>query len=121
MKPSNELKPRLWDLLPAVIAVIFAAFFFAVRFFCVPLPQDTVVVEVDGKRVAELSLENDTEYLIEGIGGTNLLIIKGGKAYISEATCPDRVCVKTGEVTETTPSVCRPNRVVVYLEEGDVG
>ncbi|MBR2613326.1 MAG: NusG domain II-containing protein, partial [Clostridia bacterium] len=50
-------------------------------------------------------------------GGTNLLIIKDGKAYISEATCPDLVCVHTGHADELKSIVCLPNRVTVSIEK----
>lgn len=78
-----------------------------------------VVVEVDGKEYARLPLDEDRELLIESENGTNLLIVKDGKAYIAEASCPDGICVRTGAADELRSIVCLPNRVVVRLEGGD--
>lgn len=79
---------------------------------------ETVVVRVDGEEYARLPLGDDAELLIEGVnGGTNLLIVKDGKAYISEASCPDLVCVHTGRADELKSIVCLPNRVTVSIEK----
>lgn len=79
---------------------------------------ETVVVRVDGEEYARLPLNEDAELLIEGVnGGTNLLIIEDGKAYIREATCPDLVCVHTGHADELKSIVCLPNRVTVSIEK----
>ena len=78
----------------------------------------TVIVTVDGTVTHRLPLNENTELLIEGYhGGTNLLIIKDGHAYISDATCPDRVCVNMGEVTDLKSVICAPNRVVISIEK----
>ncbi len=78
----------------------------------------TVVVTVDGEEYARLPLDKDAELTINGYGGgTNLLIIKDGKAYISEASCPDKVCVHTGAASDIKSIVCLPNRVMVYIEK----
>ena len=77
---------------------------------------DEVLVRVNGKEYARLPLNKDTELLIEGDGGTNLLVIKDGKAYISEASCPDLICVKTGCADELKSIVCAPNKVSVSIE-----
>ncbi len=77
----------------------------------------TVVVTVDGQQTHRLPLNRDAEVTVEGAnGGTNLLVIEDGKAYIKEASCPDRICVKTGVADELKSVVCAPNRVVVSIE-----
>lgn len=110
-----------WDLLLyGAVALLIAVSLV----FCLPRPakdpENGVVVEVDGKQVAEFSLREDLTYEIHGIGGSNLLVIQDGQARISQADCPDKVCVHTGIITETSPAVCRPHRVVVYLKEAGV-
>ena len=75
-----------------------------------------VVVRVDGEEYARLPLERDAELLIESKNGTNLLVIKDKKAYISEASCPDMICVHTGYADELKSIVCVPNGVTVSIE-----
>lgn len=48
--------------------------------------------------------------------GTNTLVIQSGKAYISEANCPDKQCMKQGKISRAGEMlVCLPNRVVVKI------
>lgn len=60
----------------------------------------------------ELSLEIPAEN-----GNYNLLEVKDGKADITEASCPDKICVNHRPVKHLGESlVCLPNRVVVEIE-----
>lgn len=50
-------------------------------------------------------------------GESNLLQIEPGRIRISEATCPDKVCVNTGWISsEGLPIVCLPHKLVIQLE-----
>jgi hypothetical protein len=76
------------------------------------------VVRIDGEQVARYSLAVDGEYPLNG--GTNLLVISDGEAYVKEADCPDKVCVRTGRISLSGERiVCLPNRVEIYVEGGD--
>lgn len=77
-----------------------------------------VLVTVDGQAVATLDLYKDTDMIINGYGGsTDHLVIKDGYASITEASCPDKVCVRTGKIHKSGELiVCLPNRVVVSIE-----
>ena len=72
------------------------------------------VVSVDGKTVAEYPLSLDGEYSLNG--GTNTLIIKNGKAYVSYASCPDGLCKNQGKISMTGERiVCLPNKVMIEI------
>ena len=75
----------------------------------------TVVVSVDGKKVAEYPLSVDGTYYLNN--GTNVLVIEDGYAYISEANCPGfQDCVEEGKkhfVGETI--TCLPNKLIVEI------
>ena len=81
-----------------------------------------VVVSIDGGEVCRYSLSEDGEFTLNG--GTNTLVISGGKAYISEADCPDGLCVSQGKISRTGQTVvCLPHRVmlrIVGAEDADV-
>lgn len=74
-------------------------------------------VQVDGVTVVTLPLDVDTVYAIDGVGGGhNTLVIADGKASITEATCPDGVCVRHRAVDRAGQSIiCLPNKVVVRV------
>ncbi len=59
-------------------------------------------------------VENET-------GGYNIVEVKDGKVSVTEASCPDKVCVNHGPTDRTAdPIVCLPNKLVVrVLAPGD--
>lgn len=76
------------------------------------------LVTVNGDEVGRYSLSDDGSYVLNG--GTNVLVIENGKAYMKEAKCPDHTCVRTGKVSRDGESItCLPNRVRVEIVGGD--
>ncbi|MBE6646305.1 MAG: NusG domain II-containing protein [Ruminococcaceae bacterium] len=74
-----------------------------------------VVIEINGKETAKYSLSIDGEYSING--GTNILVVKDGEAYLTYADCPDKTCVKTGKIKHVGESIiCLPNRVAITIK-----
>ncbi len=76
-------------------------------------------VTVDGELFARYALSSDGEYVLNG--GTNVLLIKDGRAYMKSATCPDKTCVsrhKTGVHTDGETITCLPNRVRIEIIGG---
>ncbi len=76
-----------------------------------------VEVQVDGTTVATLPLDIDTTFVINGAdGGHNTLVIADGRATVTEATCPDGVCVRHRAIDRAGQSIiCLPNKVVVRV------
>lgn len=52
---------------------------------------NSVEVLIDNKVVATYPLSVDAEYELNG--GTNILVIEDGKAYLRYSECPDQTCV----------------------------
>ena len=81
-----------------------------------------VLVRVDGTEVARYSLSDDGEYPLNG--GTNILCIKDGKAYLTSADCPDHLCVKQGKIDKSGETItCLPNKLTITVygaEDADV-
>lgn len=74
----------------------------------------TVVVEIDGKTVATYSLYENGEYSLNG--GTNVLVIENGVAYLNYSNCPDHTCEKTGKIQYVGQSIiCLPNKVAITI------
>ena len=76
----------------------------------------TVVVTINDKKVAEYSLAIDGIYYLNG--GTNVLAIEDGWAYMKEANCPGyQDCVERGRIKYVIQSiVCRPNGITVEIK-----
>ena len=80
-----------------------------------------VRVMVEGKEIGVYSLSRDGEFSLNG--GTNTLIIKDGKAYMADADCPDKLCVRQGKIHRNGETItCLPNKLTVTVidEEGEV-
>ena len=80
----------------------------------------SVVVKVEGEIEGVYDLSEDQE--IEINGGTNILQIKGGKADMIEADCPDQLCVHQKAISRNHESIiCLPNRLVISLSGSQQG
>ena len=77
---------------------------------------NVVVIYQNGEKIQELSLDKDTEVLIEN-NYTNKLIVKDKKVAIVESDCPGMDCVHSGSISGKGRSlVCLPNRVEIRIE-----
>lgn len=110
---------RMDFILIAVVMLI--ALISAVIVYLTHNKGDMAVIKVDGNIVSELSLSDNTTIIIEGYqGGSNTVSIIDGKAYVSEADCPDEICVKTGGISRAGETiVCLPHRVVVEIKSSN--
>ena len=81
-----------------------------------------VTVSIDGVEVASYSLSVDGEFPLNG--GTNVLKIENGEAWMIEANCPtlgDTRCTAQGKISKTTESIyCQPNNVLVTVHGGEM-
>ena len=76
-----------------------------------------VEVEKNGELIATYSLSVNGEYSLNG--GTNILVIEGGVAYLKDANCPDKTCVKTGKIRYVNQSIiCLPNEISITVRGG---
>jgi hypothetical protein len=80
----------------------------------------TVQVRVDGNLVGTYPMTKNQTYEIQGAnGGTNLLMIQDGTAWVEEASCPDGLCRNMGIISKNGQSiVCLPNQVVIEVTDG---
>ena len=77
----------------------------------------SVKVTIDGKAFGVYSLNTDRTVEIKTENGYNILVIEGGRAYVSEASCPDGVCSSHRPIKYAGASIiCLPNKVVVSID-----
>ena len=73
-----------------------------------------VEVTVDGNVVGEYPLAINSTYSLNG--GTNVLTVENGVAYMSYSNCPDQTCENTGKVKLVGQTIiCLPNRVTITI------
>lgn len=98
---------RAWDLIPVLLALCGAVVLL--------LPRGggaAVEVRQEGEIVAVLPLDRDAEFVCGGVTVT----VRDGAAFVSEADCPDKLCVAAGRLTKAgDAAVCLPNRVTLTV------
>ena len=78
------------------------------------------LVTVNGEEYGRYALDKDTQQSIISGEHSNLLAISEGGARISEADCPDKLCVNQGEIRYSGQSIiCLPHKVVVEIVGGE--
>lgn len=116
---TNDKKRKLRNdiILAAVIILIAVA---GLLIFSLNKEEGAyATVFINGKETAAYPLSKDTEVVITSGAeneNTNTLVIKDGKAYVSDADCPDKICVDTraaSYVGETI--VCLPHKLVIEI------
>lgn len=85
-------------------------------------PSTVATITVYGKVEKTIDLNDVKEpydfEVTNGTGGYNIIHVEPGKICISDANCPDHVCVKKGYVTsKIAPAVCIPNGVMVEVDD----
>ena len=113
------MKIRKADIVLVLVLLLVAAaagiFMLAVR--------DTggeAVVLRDGQEVLRLPLSEDAEEVITEGEDSNTVVIRDGTASVTQANCPDKVCVHTGEIRyEGQTIVCLPHKLVVKIQGGE--
>lgn len=104
------------DAILIIAILVFALILFAIFYICAK-PGNQVIVIVDGATVEKHALNNDYVSNIKTAYGENTLIIKDGKAYVSSADCPDKVCVSHRKISlEGETIICLPHKLVISIE-----
>ena len=76
--------------------------------------SNVALITVDGKKIQEIDLTKPQSFDIKTTNGTNSILVKNCRIYITDATCPDKLCVRHGELHNKYDAiVCLPNKVVI--------
>lgn len=82
---------------------------------------EIVTITLDGVciRTIDLRTAPDEEFTVESDYGFNTVSIESGRLRITDADCPDKICVQSGWLTQTgLPLVCLPHRLVITFDTG---
>ena len=85
-------------------------------------PSPVARIIRDGGLVEEISLdqvEAPYSFVLEDSSGTNTVQVEPGRIRISEADCPDQVCVNRGWIEDgRVPIVCLPHKLMIAIVDG---
>ena len=78
------------------------------------------IVTIDGVETARLPLDTDTVRTFETGAFSNTVVVENGCVYVSEANCPDLICVHQGAVRyDGETIVCLPHKLIVTVTGGE--
>ena len=106
------------------LAVVFAALSLLFWQRYVASTEGTVVViSRNGETIGSYPLDVEERIVLTGErGASNVLEIRGGEAYMEEADCPDRLCVKQGAIGKSGESIiCLPHKLAVQIVGEETG
>lgn len=115
------MKIKKGDIYVIGFLLIFSlAFAFAISKITSKERGNILVIEQDSKVIKEVPLDKDNEFRIEYGGHYNIVKIKNGKAYVSEADCNDQICVHMAPINDVGETiVCLPNRLFLEVYSTD--
>ena len=79
-------------------------------------------ITLDGELLREIPLDEVEEsysFTVDAEGGSNTILVEPGRIRVSEADCPDQVCVGQGFISDgTVPVVCLPHKLIIEIVGG---
>ncbi len=109
-------------ILMAVIMIVALVTIFDIRIWQKNNTGDLAeaVVTIDGSVYCSYPLSEDVTERIELPDGSyNVLVISGGYADVTQASCPDQICVHHNRIRYSGESiVCLPNKLIVEIKGG---
>ena len=107
------------DLILAAVIVLVAGIGLLLYMMLGKQEAGIVSVTVDGQLYGTYSLHVDREIRING---TNTLVIRDGQVDMTEASCPDQICVEHKKISQNQETIiCLPNKVIVEIVGGTDG
>lgn len=104
------------------LAVLFAlGIVLTVGIYCFSENGSAITVTVDGQLYGTYTLSESREIPIELDGGiSNVIVIEDGAAYMKDADCPDKLCMRQGAISRDGQTiVCLPHKLVVEVIGGE--
>ncbi|MBQ9592915.1 MAG: NusG domain II-containing protein [Lachnospiraceae bacterium] len=116
------MKRSDWILIGAILALaaVLAAVFFIQKRLAPKESPAVVTVTVDNELVGVYALSEDREVDIDTQYGHNHLSIRDGFAQVTEADCPDGLCMHQGRISQNGEmNVGLPHLLIVEVISGD--
>ena len=100
------------DIILIIVILLVAGVAFGAKFLFDKKGGEATIT-VDGKIYGTYSLDKDQTINVDD---HNTVVIKDGVVYMEDANCPDKLCVKQGEIDSNGEKiVCLPNKVIATV------
>lgn len=115
-------KKRLLYLSLGILIVILAAI--SLYIYNIKYGSPVAQIYKDNKLIKTIVLSEDMEpfdFTVRGENGEeNIIHGENGRICVSSASCPDKICVNRGYISDgVAPIVCLPNRVIIEIKNAE--
>ena len=101
------------DIILIIVVLIVAGIAFGVKYLLSNNGGEATIT-VEGKVYGTYSLDKDQTINVDN---HNTVVIKDGVVHMESDDCPDKLCVKQGEISYNGEKiVCLPNKTIVEIK-----
>ena len=82
------------------------------------IPRENPAAEIylNGELLKTVLLSEECEFTVDCGNGHNTVTVTGGAVSITEADCPDKICIRSGAISGgAVPIVCLPHRLEIHV------
>lgn len=99
-----------------ILIIVIVTVVSATLYFSFQKDGKNVSVIKNGETIATYSLQEKISVPIRNENNINVLVVENGMAYISQANCPDKICVNHRPVSKSGETiVCLPAKLVIEI------
>ncbi len=112
------MKNRIWII---VFSAVFVLCILSWMYISnISLSKRVVGIYQNGRLIEKIDLNTvsqEREITVSGECGKNTILVSHEYIKMKSAECPDKICVKHGELKSlNNPIVCLPNKIVIKFE-----
>lgn len=109
---------RKRDIILCIVLIAVGITCWLVMWFVLPA-GNTADVYIDGKLVQTIDMTVDDAYEFSTDRGSNTVVVESGNIRVSDADCPDKVCVDMGWKSRRGETItCLPHKLVIEIQGG---
>ena len=118
-KTESESHKRRNTILLAVVLLTVFGIGWLVQHRMLGNSGPAAVVQYNGEIIHRLPLNRETSVVVgDRDGDYTIVTVKDGKVSVTEANCPDQICVYIGQISTVEEVIaCLPHGMIVYIEE----
>lgn len=115
------MKFKKGDILIFIFLLIAVIGWFLQDSIWTDVDKKIAIIEINGEIYNTIFFDNlkDKQEFAIDLPDNNYIYITSEKdgIYVNDASCPDKVCEKTGKISKAGQNiVCLPNKVVIYIQ-----
>ncbi|MBQ8823277.1 MAG: NusG domain II-containing protein [Lachnospiraceae bacterium] len=126
MKKKKQTNSKaLWALISIILLLLLGSI---ISIFLISTSESSYTAHIyqDGQLLESIDLSTVTQsyqLTFEAEGGSyNIVEIRPGQIAVTDASCPDHICVNQGFIHNSMlPITCLPNKLVIQLKENTTG